>query len=304
MKNLKKNLIWWLLALGAVAVMFNSCGDDDNGGGNSNKIAVTGISLDVPTLTLAIGEEYTLTATVMPDNATNKTVRWESSDNTKVTVTNGKVKAVAIGTPVTITAKAGDETATCIVTVVDPLTYDEGVEINGVVWATRNIDAPGTFAARPESTGMYYQWNRRVAWAATGYSVSGWDTSSPTGTDWEEANDPCPAGWRVPTLGQLERLFDNSAVRREWTTENGVNGRKFTDRDTGNSIFLPAAGGRWPSDGTLFYVNSEGQYWSRSWFNFTNQACALVFTRSSVNWEYEYRRNGFTIRAVKRPAQV
>lgn len=34
---------------------------------------------------------------------------------------------------------------------------DEGVEINGLIWATRNVDAPGTFAKNPEDYGMYYQ---------------------------------------------------------------------------------------------------------------------------------------------------
>ena len=39
----------------------------------------------------------------------------------------------------------------------NPLTHDEGVVINGVRWATRNVDMPGTFAPTPESFGMHYQ---------------------------------------------------------------------------------------------------------------------------------------------------
>ena len=41
---------------------------------------------------------------------------------------------------------------------------ETGVEINGVTWATRNVDAPGTFAAKPEDMGMFYQWNSKVSW--------------------------------------------------------------------------------------------------------------------------------------------
>jgi hypothetical protein len=37
---------------------------------------------------------------------------------------------------------------------------DLGVVINGVKWATRNVDAPGTFAESPQAAGMFYQWNR------------------------------------------------------------------------------------------------------------------------------------------------
>ena len=40
-------------------------------------------------------------------------------------------------------------------------THDEGVVINGVRWATRNVDMPGTFAETPESLGMLFQWNRK-----------------------------------------------------------------------------------------------------------------------------------------------
>lgn len=79
-------------------------------------VAVTSISLNKTTLSLTAGENTTLTATVSPSNATDKTVTW-SSNNTKVaTVSGGKVTAVAAGTA-TITAKAGNKTATCSVTV-------------------------------------------------------------------------------------------------------------------------------------------------------------------------------------------
>ena len=49
---------------------------------------------------------------------------------------------------------------------VDLSYQDEGVVINGVKWATRNVDKPGTFAANPENAGMLFQWNRRVGWSA------------------------------------------------------------------------------------------------------------------------------------------
>ena len=79
-------------------------------------VPVTSVTLDKTTLTLTEGDETTLTATVKPDNATDKTVTWTTSDATVATVTDGKVKAIKAGTA-TITAKAGDKTATCTVTV-------------------------------------------------------------------------------------------------------------------------------------------------------------------------------------------
>ena len=85
--------------------------------GKEETIAVTGVTLNKTALTLTEGESETLTATVKPDNATNKTVTWTSSDSTVATVdANGKVTAVKEGTA-KITAKAGDKTAECTVTV-------------------------------------------------------------------------------------------------------------------------------------------------------------------------------------------
>ena len=80
-------------------------------------IEVTGITLDKSSLTLNEGEYETLTATVKPDDATDKTITWKS-DNDKIAAVdaNGKVTAVAAGST-TITAKAGEKSATCSITV-------------------------------------------------------------------------------------------------------------------------------------------------------------------------------------------
>lgn len=80
---------------------------------------VTGVTLDKNQLTLLPGESAELKATVKPDNATDKTVTWESDKPEVATVEDGKVTAVKSGTA-TITAKTADgsgKTATCTVTV-------------------------------------------------------------------------------------------------------------------------------------------------------------------------------------------
>ena len=79
-------------------------------------IAVESVTLDKTTLDLTVGGTATLTATVKPDNATDKTVTW-SCDNTAVaTVADGVVTAVAEGTA-KVTAHAGEASAVCTVTV-------------------------------------------------------------------------------------------------------------------------------------------------------------------------------------------
>jgi uncharacterized protein YjdB len=61
-------------------------------------VAVTGVTLNKPTLTLTVGGTATLTATVAPADATDKTVTWSSSDDDVATVSNGLVTAKAAGT--------------------------------------------------------------------------------------------------------------------------------------------------------------------------------------------------------------
>lgn len=83
-------------------------------------IEVTGITLDKTTLAQFAGDEYKLNATVLPDDATDKTVTWTTGNSTIAKVnTDGIVSAIAAG-KVRITAKAGDKTIFCEVTVKEP----------------------------------------------------------------------------------------------------------------------------------------------------------------------------------------
>ncbi len=79
-------------------------------------VAVTSVSLNKSTLSLTEGSSETLTATVLPSNATNKTVTWTVSPSGYATVSGGVVSAVKAGS-CTITATAGGKSATCAVTV-------------------------------------------------------------------------------------------------------------------------------------------------------------------------------------------
>ena len=80
------------------------------------KVPVTSVSLDKNTAGLLVGETLQLTATVLPSNATDRTVTWTSSDTQVATVENGLVTALAAGETI-ITAKVEDFSVTCTVTV-------------------------------------------------------------------------------------------------------------------------------------------------------------------------------------------
>jgi uncharacterized protein YjdB len=100
-----------------------------------NVTEVTGVSIDKTEFTLKVGEQFAITATVTPDNATNKNVTWTSSDETIATINeNGVVAAVAEGeTVVTVTTEDGEFTAECKVTVTgDETGFDEVMTIESV----------------------------------------------------------------------------------------------------------------------------------------------------------------------------
>ncbi len=83
-------------------------------------IAVSEVKLDKTELTLYEGEEETLTASVLPEDATDKTITWTSSDKSIASVESGKVKAVGKGTA-KITASAGGKSASCNIEVLKPV---------------------------------------------------------------------------------------------------------------------------------------------------------------------------------------
>ena len=85
--------------------------------------AVSNVSLDETNVKLGVGQEYLLISSVSPNNATDKSIVWSSSDNSIITVDNGKIKAASVGNAnVTITSKNG-KSATCSFTVTSNATY-------------------------------------------------------------------------------------------------------------------------------------------------------------------------------------
>ena len=85
-------------------------------GGSAQEVPVQSVSLSAVTMTLNEGESKTLTATVLPANATNKTVVWTVSPAGFATVSNGVVTGIKAGN-CTVTATAGGKSASCAVTV-------------------------------------------------------------------------------------------------------------------------------------------------------------------------------------------
>jgi len=105
------------------------------------------------------------------------------------------------------------------------------------------------------------------------------------------ANDPCPAGWRVPTHAELQSLIDSGS---EWDDLNGISGRYFGDGAT--KLFLPAAGVRSHSTGEVLSSGEYGDYWSSTVDDI--YARYLRFGDGYVGVYYSRRAFGFSVRCV------
>ena len=288
-------------------------------------IPVTSVELNSTCFGMDAGDTATLVATINPNNATDKTVTWTSSDPEIATVdANGKVKAVKVGTA-TITAKAGEKSAECIVVVGSApdgavnlgivRTRDDGSRYI-LYWAKCNVGA-----SKPEGYGYYYAWGETETksdydwwtykWVNGAYykltkycptdKTDYWDgAGSPDGKTVLDPEDDVAhvklgGKWRMPTKAEQDTL--RSQCTWTWTTKNGVNGYEVKSKVNSNSIFLPAAGYRYSTN--LINAGSYGYYWSSSVLtNNPNYACYVGFDSGGVGWGNYGRYDGFSVRPV------
>ena len=133
-------------------------------------VAVTSVELDRKTLEMTEGDEVTLTATVKPDDATDKTVTWASDKTSVATVDeNGKVSAKAAGTAViTVTTKDGGKTAKCTVTVKAASVAVTGVSLDKTTLTlTEGESATLKATVKPDDAS-----NKQVTWSSDKESVA------------------------------------------------------------------------------------------------------------------------------------
>lgn len=256
----------------------------EDGGKTANSqisvvISVESISVDPTEATIFLGQTSLLTATILPQNATNQKISWTSSDESIATVDQtGLVTSVAVGSvTITVTAEDGDLTAASAITVINEdasmpdyiengVNLGKGVKIGEQIWAPVNCGyEEGSFPY-----GKLYQWGSKFGLgydsSEASYTVDSGNPTpdelqpnvyysgykAPNGTwgtvePWDvknEAYDPCPEGWRVPTIEEIEILITNHS---EWIVLDDQNGYYFTGETPyaeagGKQIFLPASG--------------------------------------------------------------
>ena len=281
-------------------------------------VTVNSISLDKSSLELSVGCTATLKATILPDNATNKSVSWSSSNPSVATVSpTGEVKGIAKGNAIiTVKTEDGGKTATCNVTVKESSAFDVvdlGLSVN---WASSNIGA-----TKPEESGTYYAWGETSGKTNFSWENYKWlDPSSYTLTKYcgdpeygyngyvdsktklDNADDVARTilgdGWRMPTRAEFEELFNPKNCTVVWEELNGVNVVKLTSLKNGKVLYLPAVGIY--DEDTLYYSGTYGAYWT-STFSPDDPTNAFFFTfDSSTHYsDTGYRYRGCPVRAVK-----
>lgn len=159
--------------------------------------------------------------------------------------------------------------------------------------------------------GNYYQWGRSAVVATpstpTG-AIGGWNTTTAANGAWIDAsktgNDPCPAGFRVPTIAQWNGVIDPSLniVSSTGTWENNSanfgSAIHFGPSVSMKTLTLPASGYRSYTDGNLGNRGDGGYYWI-STENGNNNALYLTFDSSLANTgDGIIRTYGFSVRCV------
>ncbi len=229
-------------------------------------------------------------------------------NDAKIVVTDMQTGQQIIIT-VTVTASSGTETPAGLQAV------DLGLP-SGLKWASMNVGA-----SSPEDYGDYFAWGETTPKSVYNWSTYKWcNDSNKTLTKYcndssygyngftdnktvlDAEDDAATANWggdwRMPTMADFEELLTNTTS--EWTTQNGVYGRKFTSKTNSNSIFLPAAGARWNVQ--LDYAGSLGYYWSSTLReDYTSYARSLRFYSEYVyTSDYGLRNDGRSVRPVRK----
>ena len=167
-------------------------------------VPVSSITLDKTTLSLVIGESFTLTATVKPDDATDKTVTWSSSDESVAKVDNGKVTAVKSG-KATVTAKCGVKTAECAVTVTVPvssITLDK-TTLSLVIGESFTLTA----TVKPDDAT-----DKTVAWSSSDESVARVDNGKVTAVNAGQAKISAAVGNITTSCNVVVYQSDNVII--------------------------------------------------------------------------------------------
>lgn len=228
---------------------------------------VSEITVNESSLSMEVHSRATLTASVSPNNATSKNVFWDTDDPSVVTVdSNGNVTAVGEG-KANLTASIGARKASCAITVVSRtahkgdyideygINHGPGFTYGGITWAPVNC---GYRISAGSGQHKSYQWGRKYGYYSAKEKIDG-PVSLAVGqsaendgiyissfdADWLDVSlddlwnmpggskseyDPCPEGWKVPTLSEMESLEAGAVFIQDNDRQGLLCGNMFLPR--------------------------------------------------------------------------
>ena len=226
-------------------------------------IPATGVTLDKAALKLYEGDAAKLTAMVKPEDTTDKTIVWTSSDKTIATVKDGAVTAVKAGTA-TITAACGEAKATCAVTVKAPVApaQKDGVYQIGtadeLVWFAKQVNGgstaiSGVLTAEIDLNG--FDWTP-IGSSAKKFSGS-FDGAGHTIKNLTIDYQTAKSGERLylGLFGYAEGTKDNRAAIKNLTVQGSVNAGSEFSVYSGNVAGVVACGSYVDVSGVISRVN-------------------------------------------------
>lgn len=158
-------------------------------------IPVQSVSISQPTVEMIEGETVQLNATVVPENATDKSVFWSTSDAGVATVAEGAITAIKEGRAI-ITAKAGDKTATCTVSVQKRVIQVTSVTLNKTsLLLEKNQTETLTATVQPDDAT-----DKTVTWSSSDATIASVDQDGKvTGLKKGEVTITAKAGEKIAT---------------------------------------------------------------------------------------------------------
>ena len=194
-------------------------------------VLVTGVALNKTSTSISVGNSETLTATVAPENAANKALKWASSDEDVATVApDGTVTAVKVGTA-TITATATDgsgKSATCKVTVTDGTTPSQpGGSTGGSSGGSSSGGGGGsssTTPTKPETATKPDGTKVETVTKPDGTKVETTTGKDGSVTKTETKAETKPDGTKAETKSETVTNKDGSKVESETRTETRKDG--------------------------------------------------------------------------------
>jgi len=186
------------------------------------------------------------------------------------------------------------------------ITFLEPLVIGGIRWAQFNVAASGVFATQPDMYTQFYQWNKTTAYSATDPLSPTWNATANTSSTWTV--NPCPTGWRLPTQAEFQALHDAGTTWVDANARGNAVAGRFYGPNSANCtlpsnmtgcIFLPAAGFRANSDGTLNSQGNLGHYWSSTQYSSALGYILYITDSGSNPLNYLNKAYSFSVRCVQ-----